>query len=65
MAASSKSATKPHKVLHNVLGENPKFDPKVRTSELPFKVYRPGSTIELDEKDAAQQIKIGHVEPIK
>jgi hypothetical protein len=57
------SPTKPYRVLRNVLGTN--HESKGNRFHLPFKLFRPGSTIELTDEEAAQQIKIGHVELIK
>ena len=57
-------ATKSYKVTGNILAAAPvAADADKGTRRLhAFKLHRPGSTIELDETDAAQQAAIGHID---
>lgn len=58
-----KAATKPYVVTRNILAAAP-VDPDADagTKRLhAYKLHRPGSTIELDDTDAAQQAAVGHI----
>jgi hypothetical protein len=61
---AAKAATKPYKVLRNILAAAPvEDDADAGTKRLhAYKLHRRGSTIQLDETDAAQQAALGHIE---
>lgn len=64
---AAKGATKTYKVTHNILAAAPMADDADEgTRRLrAYKLYRPGDSIELNDVDAAQQAKLGHIEVAK